>query len=95
MGFAMNDEQRQLLGLVLAGTIGGVILGREAVHHLFVQGLTQSERNGLLKYSALTLAAFGIQQLLEADKDWKEYEKWLMFDSAAEEAYRQFTAGAP
>lgn len=87
----MTDIDKQLLFLVFGGTVGGIFLGSEAVKHLFVEGLTKQERKGLLAFSAVGIGAYAIGNLLELDEEWK---KWLMLDTAAEAAFKEFQAAS-
>ncbi len=56
--------------LVVAGIVGGLLIGRSAIHHMFVEGMTAKERKNMLIFSASCLAAWGASKLIDLETYW-------------------------
>ncbi len=65
--------------LVGAGVVVGILFGNVAVKHLFVEGLTEEERKGMLLFAASGLAIWGAKTFFELDETWwqKPVEGWV------------------
>jgi hypothetical protein len=69
-----------------AGVIAGVLIGKEAVKHLFVEGLEPKERRGMLIASAIGLYILGAKYVLDLDAKWYDVEAWLPSDEKPAQA---------
>jgi hypothetical protein len=81
----------RVLGALGLGLVGGLFLGKEAVAHLFVEGLTAAERKGMLIFGGSIVGLWAAKELLDLDPHWYSAEPWM---EDAGTAIDQQTGGA-
>lgn len=76
----MLDKSGKMYLMVGMGMIGGAFLAKQAISHLFVEGLTPSERRNLTGLAAASAAAWA------ASVFWGVDQKWLLSERLGESA---------
>lgn len=79
----MSSDDSKLL-VIGIGVLGGAALGKAAIDHMFVEGLTARERKGIFKGVASGLAFFGMLKLYELHRAW--YTQYATTQGVLDEA---------
>lgn len=71
----MTLEEKRMATLVL-GAIGGLVIGKKAYEHLFVEGLTEDERKNLLRAGVTGAAIWAIKEFVDL-RPYRQYTQWF------------------
>jgi hypothetical protein len=65
-----NLTRPEQIAIVAASVLAGFMIAAEGVKHLFVEGLEDKERKGLLQLATIGLTAWGMSKLIDLDEHW-------------------------
>lgn len=66
----------RVLALLGLGVVGGLLLGKEAVGHLFVEGMTAEERKGMLIFGGSIVGLWAATELAGINPRWISLGPW-------------------
>lgn len=72
-----DTDDPRVLALLGIGVIGGLFLGKEAVTHLFVDGMTAEERKGMLIFGGSIIGLWAATELAGIPARWISLGPWL------------------
>jgi hypothetical protein len=71
----MTTDEKRMVALGL-GVLGGLVIGKQAYEHVFVEGLDETERTMLLRGGVTGLAIWAIKTFVDL-RPYRDYMQWL------------------
>lgn len=71
----MTLDEKRMATLVL-GAIGGLVIGKIAYEHVFVEGLTDAERSGMIRAGLAGATVWAVRTFVDL-RPYKDYMQWI------------------